>query len=83
MLAVDRTWQPPVMVVGAARIVPLLDFLEKTNFIQTIILRWLHQLLQDASSSWQEEASTAIESGDAVKLKEIYRQLRDLERVGV
>jgi hypothetical protein len=38
---------------------------------------------EDASSSWQEEASTAIESGDAVKLKEIYRQLRDLERVGV
>jgi hypothetical protein len=33
------------MVVGAARIVPLLDFLEKTNSIQTIILRWLHQLL--------------------------------------
>jgi hypothetical protein len=45
MMAVDRTWQPAVMVVGAARIVPLLDFLEKTNSIQTIILRWLHQLL--------------------------------------
>ena len=33
------------MVVGAARIVTVLDFFEKTNFIQTIILRWLHQLL--------------------------------------
>ncbi len=46
MLAVDQTWQAAVMVLGAARIVvPLLDFLEKTNSIQTIILRWLHQLL--------------------------------------
>jgi hypothetical protein len=33
----------------------------------------------EASLSWYEEVLTAIESGDAAKLKVIYLQLRDLE----
>ena len=49
VIAHGMNWMLPeaaVVVVGATRIVTVLDFLENANSIHIIVLRWLQQLLR-------------------------------------